>query len=204
MVRSVLACLAAALVAPAVADTIVIGPTGPYTIQQAIDLAADGDVVELLDGVYAGSGNRDLEFHGKAITVRSQSGNPAACTIDCQGSNQAYHRGFIFLDDEGLDSIVEGVTVTGGHADGDGGGMACLLGYPTVRNCRFVDNWASGDGGGLKTGGPTVVEDCWFAGNEAMGGGGAATTVAFDVTAVFARCTFVDNVALGYGGGHRT
>ena len=44
------------------------------TIQAAIDAAVDGDEVVVGDGVHTGAGNLDLDFGGKAITVRSAGG----------------------------------------------------------------------------------------------------------------------------------
>ena len=44
------------------------------TIQEAIDAAVDGDAVLVAPGTYTGDGNRDIDFKGKAITVRSENG----------------------------------------------------------------------------------------------------------------------------------
>jgi len=49
-------------------------------IQAAIDASVDGDTVLVTPGTYAGNGNRDIEFRGKAITVRSEDG-PQTCIL---------------------------------------------------------------------------------------------------------------------------
>ena len=43
---------------------------GYNTIQAAVNAAANDDVIELSPGTYTGAGNRDVDFSGKAITVR--------------------------------------------------------------------------------------------------------------------------------------
>ena len=40
-----------------------------------------GDTILVADGVYTGLGNRDLDFHGTAVALRSTNG-PAECIID--------------------------------------------------------------------------------------------------------------------------
>ena len=91
--------------------------TGDFpTIQAAVDASTDGAIVELTDGTFAGDGNRDIDYARKAIVIRSQSGNPDACIIDCQGSAPEPHRGFLFTNDEGPDSVLEGFTITNGFA----------------------------------------------------------------------------------------
>lgn len=49
-------------------------PDHQPTIQAGIDAAMNGDTVLVADGLWIGEGNRDLDFGGKAIVVRSQSG----------------------------------------------------------------------------------------------------------------------------------
>ncbi|MHC4942152.1 MAG: hypothetical protein ACYTG7_03955 [Planctomycetota bacterium] len=110
--------LAAAL--PAAAAVYLVKPdgTGDYpTIQAAIDAASAGDEILLADGVFKGVGNRDLDFKGKAITVRSQSGFPGDVTIDAEGVQWVPQRGFDFKTGEGSDSVVRDITITGGSTD---------------------------------------------------------------------------------------
>ena len=63
-------------------------PTGYPTIPMAIDAASSGDKVVIAGGVYTGAGNRNLDFGGKAITVRSASGDPAMCIIACKNDGR--------------------------------------------------------------------------------------------------------------------
>jgi len=57
------------------------------------------DIIELTDGVYTGSGNRDLNNSGKYFLIRSQSGDPTACIIDLQGTAEEPHRGITYAED---------------------------------------------------------------------------------------------------------
>ena len=118
MIRSMLLImLTAAVCSPARAATFVVTPegTGDFTtIQEAIDASASGDVIELTDGVFTGTGNRDLDVLGKAITIRSQGGAPGACTIDIQGTPGAPHRGFWFHASTGAQELAfHGVNASG-------------------------------------------------------------------------------------------
>jgi hypothetical protein len=109
------------LAGPAAGDIYLVNPdgSGDYPmIQVAINLVQHGDIIELGDGVFCGDMNRDLDFHGKAITVRSRSGNPEDCIIDCEGGAGAQHRAFDFNSGEGSGSIVEGITITNGYMAG--------------------------------------------------------------------------------------
>jgi len=202
-VRAVVVC---AMAGPAaLADTLHV--PGNYTaIQAAIDAAVDGDVVMLADGTYTGPGNRDLDLAGKAITVRSASGDPALCVIDCQGEG----RGFCFRSGEGPDSVVEGLTITNGYVDVDspggdeGGGVLCTNGSsPTLSNCAISGNQASlleyGVGGGLacrESGNPTLT-GCEIRGNWADYGGGLYCHCS---SPTFAGCEIDSNTAAWFGG----
>ena len=79
-------------------------PSEYPTIQSAINAASDGDVVIIAEGIYTSTGNRDIGFLGKAITVRSVDPNDSniveATIIDCQGSSSNMHRGFYFHNGE--------------------------------------------------------------------------------------------------------
>lgn len=137
------------LTAQGAADILVVKPdgTGDYpTIQAAVDAAANGDVIELADGVFVGDGNRDIDVSGKQITVRSQGG-PEACVIDCQGGPSDRHRGFYFHGYYwGGKAVLEGMTITNGYAL-QGGAINCLGASHTIADCIFLLNTAIGEGG---------------------------------------------------------
>ena len=129
------------------------------------------------------------------------------------------------------DATIDGFTISGGIADGTGGGgdlhgagMYNVSVSPRVANCTFRENatywddwgcWLScelaGFGGGMynENASPTVVNST-FAANKAQVGGGGMANVAGSAPTVTA-CTFDDNRSFGgslftlhysgYGGG---
>ncbi|MEZ4652079.1 MAG: C10 family peptidase [Candidatus Eisenbacteria bacterium] len=86
---------------------------GFATVQDAVNAALDGDVIELADGVFRGPGNRDVVTSNHIITIRSRNGNPARCILDVEGTPDELHRGFI-LNHHGL--LLEKITIRGGYA----------------------------------------------------------------------------------------
>jgi hypothetical protein len=80
------------------------------TIQEAINAADDGWVLELCDGAFDGEQNRNIVFGGKALTLRSRSGNPENCEIDCQ--DVEYSHGFLLEGEEDTPGpLIAGITV---------------------------------------------------------------------------------------------
>jgi predicted outer membrane repeat protein len=199
-VRYPTAVILAALIVcgPAEAATHVVQSdgTGDFpTIQLAIAAAVDGDVIALGDGTFTGDGNRNIDFLGRAITVRSLNGSAEGCIIDCEGSEAFPQRGFHFHSGEGSESYLEGITIAHGWTNGQGGAILCdESASPTILSCRFVENVA-GSGGGMYGGESSTVASCLFAGNSATRGGGMADARA---TAII-DCAFVGNSAT-YGG----
>ncbi len=143
------------------------GTVGPkMTIQAAIEMAADQDTILVADGTYTGSGNRDIVFLGKEITVQSKNG-PDACILDPEGSLSDPHRAF-YLE---TNSVVDGFTIT--HGFGWGGGMYCVNSSPTIRNCIIELNSSQGKGGGIACDyADPVIENCVIRENTANDGGG--------------------------------
>jgi hypothetical protein len=165
------------------------------TIQCGINHAANADTVVIEPGTFTGSGNRDLDFGGKTITVKGTNPNiwsiVEATIIDCQGSAQSPHRGFIFQNDVGCAAKIEGITIQNGYGDLQywegyqypmGGAIFCtkngtIGSNPTISRCRILNCQADKDNTGLGGGIAAVnsqpmILNCFILQNEAYAGGG--------------------------------
>jgi len=168
-------------------------PRDAPTIQAGIDAAVDGDTVLLSDGTYAGTGNVNVDFRGKRITVRSQHG-PSACIVDCRSGG----RGFLFQSGETRGSVVEGLTITGGSAD-DGGAVYCTQSRPRLVNCVLRNNSAEYGGAIYCREGSVTVRACTIDHNTASRRGGGIYASGGRLRVV--KGAVASNVAGGDGGG---
>jgi hypothetical protein len=153
------------------------GPADFNNIQAAINDSNDGDVIEVQPGTYTGDVNRDIDFLGKAITLRSANGSQN-CIIDCDGSETEYHRGFYFHNSEDSNSVLDGFTITNGYAD-VGGGICCEGSSPTITNCTIKNN-RTRDG---------QYQGC---GLHADGGNGGGIYCSYS-SAIITNCDIVNN-----------
>ncbi len=76
-------------------------PLDQPTIQAGINAAFNNDTVLVVAGTYLGDGNRDLDYGGKLIVVKSESG-PELTIIDCQADSSAKHNAFYFQKRRGF------------------------------------------------------------------------------------------------------
>jgi len=204
------------------------GLHGPKkTIQAGINATFDGDKIIVLDGIYTGDGNRDIDYRGRAITLKSQNG-PKKCIIDCQAGSENVHRGLYFHWGEDANSILEGVMITNGVAFNgggiycedssptitkciivnnysrwrDGGGIFCDHSSPRIMGCLISDNRADDDGGGVFCDGHSnvTVSNCMIIGNKASRDGGGLEFWYYSKPNV-TNCVIAGNEAGRHGGG---
>lgn len=125
-------------------------PEDYITIQAGIDVAVDSDTVLVADGTYTGSGNKDLDYSGKALTVMSENG-PELTIIDCENDG----RGLYFHSGEDALSRLEGFTIQNGY-ERYGGGMYLYDSSPTITNCIFWGDTPN-EGSGVGPGNATIT-----------------------------------------------
>lgn len=207
------------------AATYVVNPdgTGDFpTIQAAVDATVDGDIVELGDGTFVGSDNRDVDTLGRRITIRSAAGTPDLCTIDCEGSYYGVRvRNGSTLEDvtilhasRGVWVTDEAATISGVNVHGCGHGMFVGAGwrhYEISTSARIIDCVISGNGCSTVRGGGVHVKDdatferCVISGNVARFGGGVFIEGGHGqvpATVSFSSCTITGNLAEAGGGVH--
>ncbi len=187
-------------------------PDDQPTIQAGIDSAVTGDTVLVADGLYAGEGNRDIDYGGRIVVVKSENG-PEHAVVDCGGSQQDPHRGFWFHRGETSSAVLDGFTVRGGYgpydSDGEsvGGGLKCdSSSSPTLISCILDQNYYGKHGGGIycENSAPTLI-NCTFIANRSLqtmlGHGNGSGIYCENSEPALTGCAFVGNVAGLYGDG---
>lgn len=186
---AVVVSLVAAGAAHAATFIVDVGGTGDYTeIQPALDAAQEGDTVLVMPGTYTGDNNTSLDFGGTNIVLRS-TGGARSVTIDCEDSRF----GFWFHTGEGPTSVVEGLTVTRGYGDSQGGAILSDATSPKFIDCAFTDCVGEYGAVAYVNGGALSFTDCLFSGNEANYVGYGGCVYLADCVSVFTNCTFSDN-----------
>jgi len=202
------------------AATLQVPQTFP-TIQSAINAAVDGDTVLVAPGAYV----ENLDFLGKAITVRSSAG-PEVTVIDGAQNGSVV----LFQSGEGSESRLEGFSIRNGsgtylgvlfgggilcrgssptivgnrilkNTADNGAGISCIEGAaPTLRDNEISKNYALWFGGGVccEDGSDAYIVKNTLTGNEGGRGGGLACLSSSHPTVI--RNKFNQNTSTGGGG----
>ncbi len=176
---------------PAIAAAAVLRVPDDYaTIQVAVAAAVSGDLIELADGTYSGSGNHDVVVR-KSLTIKSAGGDCEACVIDCRHEGRA-----LLLSRTGTTEvklILSGLTLKNGSVGvgADGGALKCEAGTRLViENCCLTHNQAGGRGGALFAAGVVEGRGSGFRDNDSDGPGGAVYLLSLSA---FEHCEFSGN-----------
>ena len=193
----------------ATAATWVVNATGfgddfP-NIQAAISASSvvSGDTILLKDGTYTGVGNRDIDFMGKNVVVRSMSMNPQNCVINCQGAPNAPHRGFLLYQGENASAWIQKIKIINGYTNYSSGAGIRVDGSsaPVIDGCIIQNCIADGsDGGGISSEGASspLIQNCQILGNGCGGippGHGGGIFGGVTATPAINTCTITGNQA---------
>ncbi len=163
--------------------------TAATNIQNAVDVAVNGDTVLVTNGHYLLSSEILVTNN---ITIQSVNGADATI-VDGGGSNRCFNLG-------NSACLISGFTITNGYVAGAGGGIYCSSTTPIVSDCVISGNLAYG-GGGIFRG---TANNCLFSRNSAVNnldqydtgcGGGMYGGIAN-------HCVFVGNLAKSNVGGY--
>jgi len=172
-------------------------PTDYSTIQEAIDAAAKGVVIQVAEGIYRENivmkeGIRLEGGWNSEFTERDPS--TYETIIDGGGSGAVV----TFNNIEDTDTTIDGFTITNGNGD-FGGGIDCLNSSPTISNNIIKENKANNGGGiSCRHSSPIILNNIIIRNNTSHAGGGIAC---FESTPTISSNTVKENTANEHGGG---
>lgn len=131
--KSVIAASLLAAAGWAPAETLIVGPLPPsLSLQQALQMARDGDTIALLPGEYKTHSGTITQ---KQLTLRSVSER----AVLIAPPRVAERKAIVVV--RGGDVTIENLEFRGARADdANGAGIRFEAGKLTVRNCLFLDN----------------------------------------------------------------
>ena len=183
-------------------------PSAFKTIQKAITCGIDNDEIWVRKGTYLLSSQIDVDkaveiyggFNGTEQEKEQRDWNNNVTEVDGQASIN--HCFFVTKN-----AVIDGFTITGGNATGNsqlsdknGGGIHIRFGHLTVKNCSFLNNYASSLGGAIfNDSGYLSISQCSFFDNTSADWGGAICLWQWSDGAAISNCAFTRNTAV-YGG----
>ncbi len=160
------------------ADTIIV-PAGTYTLTipgVGDNTNATGDLDILADLTIAGSGAEDtiLDANGLDRALHVMNGvNTAINGLTVTGGNVDGYGGGI--DNYGSNLYLSDCVITGNAATADGGGIVNITGVITVTNCVISDNTSTYAGGGIANySGQATISDSLVSENSATSTSGGS------------------------------
>jgi hypothetical protein len=190
-----------------------------YTsVQDAVDAAAEGDVIKVAAGTYSDIGVRNgitqVVYISKTVTIQggytttnwtTPYPESNVTTLDAQGQGRV-----LYIAQSAGQAVIDGLRITGGDAAGlaggppwagdIGGGVYLEPGaMPTIMDSWVFDNFADNGGGLWGTEGQAVLSgNRIFSNTAAWKGGGLALDMSHDT---LSENTIISNTAGDSGGG---
>ena len=169
-------------------------------IQAAIDVASNGDTIQLAAGQY--DITTTIDPGGKQVTIIGTVDGNGAPTSVLDGGNPVGGtsgvRVLICQNGETSTTVFENLVIQNGVAAA-GGGMSNNGSNPTLTNCTFTGNSAKVGGGMFNDSSSPTLTNCTFTGNSAFSHGGGIYNTSSSPT--LTNCTFTGNSAFSDGGG---
>jgi hypothetical protein len=176
--------------------------SGPYALRTAVASASGGDTITFtapLSGQTITLTSGQLLIN-KNLTIDA-SALPGGVTVNGNAASR------VFQINSGVTAILDSLTITGGNADGPGGGIQ-NEGTLTVNHCLITSNAANnnvieplgsfgGDGGGIHNTGTLVLSNSIVSANTAPRRGGGL----FSDDAVTMQAITLEANQAGWGGG---
>jgi hypothetical protein len=170
-----------------------VSPFSELSLREAVGLANLANTAQAItfdpsvQSIALKQGQLELSDTGGTLTI---SGSPAGVVITGAGQSR------VFQIDGGVTAVFSGMTITGGSAAGNGGGLS-NSGTLTLSACAIAGNTATNAGGGLDDAGTASLVNCTISGNSANDGGG----LAIEGAATLTDCTISGNSAGTSAGG---
>ncbi len=166
-------------------------------IQPMIEMSNDGDTIIVHPGTYA----ENIDFMGKAITVRSENSYSEE-TVKSTILTKSYTAPIVKFryGQNASKATLSGFTIEKGEAE-YGAGIYIESCAPAISNCIIRNNAASSAGGGIYCATAASIRNCVIENNSARWSGGGIFFCGGEYAEI-SNCVFTNNTAQTSGAIH--